>query len=69
MMKLVDSFSIGFNDAPRKTSHCRKFVPIGTATFNASLAEQRAEQMKQRLVERKQMEAQRDRALEYIGEN
>ena len=58
MMKLVDSFRSDSTMRLEKLVIAGSSSPIGTATFNASLAEQRAEQMKQRLVERKQMEAQ-----------
>lgn len=68
MMKLVDSFRSDSTMRLEKLVIAGSSSPIGTATFNASLAEQRAEQMKQRLVERKQMEAQ-EIELEYIGEN
>ena len=67
MMKLVDSFR---SDS---TMRLEKLVIAGIVSyrygdFQCLVSRTTAEQMKQRLVERKQMEAQ-EIELEYIGEN
>lgn len=68
MMRLIDSLQSDSTMRLEKIVITGSSSPIGTATFNTWLARQRAEQMKQRLVERKRMEA-REIELECVGEN